>query len=72
MIHPAVGALGRCFNALMGTDGREGAKSVPVPEGSFAMERSQLDSQLPLKGAVPLPSTQTHLCGLVPELIQSH
>lgn len=41
-------------------------------EGSFAMERSQSDSQLPLKWAVPLPSTQTHLCGLVPELIQSH
>lgn len=55
MIHPAASALGRCFNALMGTDGRGEAKSIPVPEGSFAMERSQSNNQLPLKGAIPLP-----------------
>jgi len=65
MIHPSVGALGRCFNALralqvVGTCGREGAKSNPVPQGKFAMERSQSYSWLPLKGAVPL-TKPTHV-----------
>lgn len=40
--------------------GREGIKSIPVPADSFAMERSQSNSWVPLRGIVPLPKC-THV-----------
>lgn len=55
------GKVFQCFQSiqLIGRDGREGIKSIPVPAGSFAMERSRSNSRVPLRGIVPLPK-HTH------------